>query len=336
MKPVCCPMCRSRPALPEKNGAVYPTRDSLFASCTILFCPECRSGWVANPPEESALKKYYDAGAHGWSALLGRLEKPVLTMERCQSLARWNFILGAMQKSRRSLGAKSAGKISVCDIGAGYGTTLEVGRFLGLDIDFTAFESSKGLRKRIRAMNGNVRDDFFSHDGGGLFDLVWASHILEHYPDPDFLLGRMRAMIRPQGAGFIEIPFLDNEFKPDLAPHLLFFTLEGLRAALARNGFQILDLRSAGILRGNLKAEYRRLLPVRRMEKWKKILPKPAAAAGRLFYHYLRALVAPPEASVEKDLQDKMLIERWGLESYGGERSWLRAVFVPTCPSTTH
>lgn len=319
MKPACCPMCHCRRVSPEKNGAVYPTADSLFTACTILFCPECKSGWVANPPAPEALKKYYDAGAHGWSALLGRLEKPVLTMERCQSLARWNFILGALKK-------KPAGKISVCDIGAGYGTTLEVGRYLGLDIDFTAFESSKGLRKRIQSLKGKVRDDFFSHEAGGSFDLVWASHILEHYPDPDLLLCRMRAMMAPNGIGFIEIPFLDNEFKPNLAPHLLFFTPEGLRAALMRSGFQILDLGSAGILRGNLKKDYQRLLPVRRIEKWKKRLPKPAATVGRLLYHSLRSLVSSPAVSIEEDLQNTNLKERWELETYGGERSWIRAV----------
>lgn len=323
-----CPICHQPQTIEPRELQPYSTQDRLFAACRVAFCRHCRSGWVMPAPDEPALKKYYDAGTHGWSALLGRLEKPVLTMERCQSLARWNFILGALKKSGRTFRSGRAGKISLCDIGAGYGTTLEVGRHLGLDIDFTAFESSKGLRKRIQTLQGKVRDDFFSHPADGSFDLIWASHILEHYPDPDFLLGRLRAMMAPNGIGFIEIPFLDNEFKPDLAPHLLFFTLEGLRALLARNGFQVLELCSAGILRENLKNQYQNLLPLRRIERWKKRLPKPAAIIGRLFYHSLRALVSPPAATVEEDLQDTNLQERWGLETYGGERSWIRAVVV--------
>lgn len=305
-----CPICHHEQDIVQPLVSVYATKHPLFVSCRLVSCVSCKSSWVSNPPDVQSLKKYYDVGVYGDNTFLRFLKKPDMTLERCQALARWNFVRNALKNLSHDFTQTT---FSVCDIGAGFGCTYEVGQHQNLSINYFAFESSSIMRKRILSLGGEARGDFFQYEPSKQFDLVWASHILEHYPDPDDLLKKMQCMIKPRGAGLIEIPCLDYEFKEELAPHLLFFTVIGLKMALERNGFKVLRADTVGCLRRQavLRFQTRAQRPSLG-KKLKKVLMK--------------------EKNIKEDLDNRSIFERWNLEVYGGERSWIRAVFTPKSP----
>ena len=247
------------------------------------------------------IKKYYDEGAYGGKSFLSFLKKPSLTLERCQALARWRFVLATMQSYKPKT-------LDVCDVGAGYGCTLEIAKNISLNVKYSAYESSPAFKKRIAKMNGTILPDLFQDHHPKSYDLVWASHILEHYADPDILLKKMHRLMNEKGYGFIEVPCLDLEFKNDWAPHLLFFSVIGLNAALARNGFKVLRSDSVGPLRKQAASCFQgRVHKSTKLDKVKEIFKK--------------------QNDLKQDLNRFSLLKEWNLENYGGERSWIRAIF---------
>lgn len=84
---------------------------------------------------------------------------------------------------------------------------------------------------------------------GELFDCIHMRHVLEHAPNPLSFLSRMRGLLSPGGALFIEVPSLypalhsftmrhfPDLFQSNLPYHCYFFTPESLCALLSRAGF---------------------------------------------------------------------------------------------------
>ena len=79
-------------------------------------------------------------------------------------------------------------------------------------------------------------------------DAVSLWHVLEHVDDPAAALGRVAGWLRPGGALLVGVPNLaslqatlggERWFHLDLARHRTHFTPAGLRALLARTGFEV-------------------------------------------------------------------------------------------------
>lgn len=324
MKSLLCPICKCEQKANGQDYRSYSTTHPLFASCKIISCQTCQSSWVPNAPDVETLTEFYQNAVFGDGRVIRYLNPTWIALARCQSLARWRFILKGVQKARDSFSKK---KISVCDIGAGFGSTLEAGRYLGLNIDYFGVESSFEMRKRIQAMGGQVLDDFFKYEFPQGFDLVWAAHILEHYPQPGLLLKRMQAMMQSESIGFIEVPCLDFEFKQDLTQHLLFFSKEGLQKAIERNGFQVMHIEEVGKLRQEAKREYQKGSKPSLKSKIKSGIPKFFLKGMRHLYRLSQNSRRDIQRA-DEDFSNQELFAKWDLESYGTGRCWLRAVFT--------
>lgn len=324
---VSCPVCREEVLLDRVRRLPYRSAHPLFGSLTIAICEGCGCGWVLQPPSKEALRKYYQEEANRVFSFLGILKKPSMTLERLQANARWNFLVSAVEKTGKDLKKEA---FVVCDIGAGYGATFEVAKQLKLAADYFAYETSPGMRKNIERMDGNVRDDFFSYNNNLQFDVVWASHILEHYPNPDILLMGMKKHMKVGGVGFIEVPYLDYKYKTDWTQHLLFFSVPGLQKAIERNGFKILRIDSVGMVCEKLKHHHAKTGKSNSLKvRLKRFLPKPLILGS----YYLRGLthlfLSKRTCDVEEDLRNKAVSDYWGTENYGGnDRCWIRAAFT--------
>jgi 2-polyprenyl-3-methyl-5-hydroxy-6-metoxy-1,4-benzoquinol methylase len=80
----------------------------------------------------------------------------------------------------------------------------------------------------------------------GGFDFIIARHVLEHLSNPLESLGRMRSLVTPEGAIYIEVPDTAS-ITPAISDffhheHLSYFTEETLTAILARNNLRLLDV----------------------------------------------------------------------------------------------
>ena len=91
----------------------------------------------------------------------------------------------------------------------------------------------------------------------GKFNLIVLSHILEHLTNPFEYLKLIHRLLVKNGTLFIEIPFLDNLFKVDVFPHLLFFDPNSLRKLCERAGFDVLTVQSFGKRKEKSPLHYR-------------------------------------------------------------------------------
>lgn len=84
---------------------------------------------------------------------------------------------------------------------------------------------------------------FEAMDPGGPFDLVFASHVLEHVSDPAAMVARCAELPADDGLLAIAVPDLWLEFGPQallFAPHLSLFAAGSLTRLLERQGFAVL------------------------------------------------------------------------------------------------
>lgn len=98
---------------------------------------------------------------------------------------------------------------SFLDVGCGGGRALrsihaEYGcRCIGIDTEIPAAALVRYASPPIRLYRG----DFLSHDfGDEVFDVVYASHLIEHLPDPNAFMRKASSILRPGGLCVIETP----------------------------------------------------------------------------------------------------------------------------------
>lgn len=129
----------------------------------------------------------------------------------------------------------------VLDIGCSEGSFLL--RFHRLGWETCGIEPSAFARFGQRAYGLDIRRGTFEDASlpAGTFDLVAALRVLEHISDPCAFLTRVKALLRPDGRLYLEVP---NAWKPRHrlgeflgAQHLRLFTRPSLLSLLGQVGF---------------------------------------------------------------------------------------------------
>ncbi len=80
-------------------------------------------------------------------------------------------------------------------------------------------------------------------------DAFTMFNFLEHLPDPNLTLTRIKNSLSTEGVGIIEVPNFDmilqeNLFSEFIRDHLFYFTKDTLDLTLRLNGFKVLDIKS--------------------------------------------------------------------------------------------
>jgi hypothetical protein len=83
------------------------------------------------------------------------------------------------------------------------------------------------------------------------YQVVHASHWLEHMIDVRLVFRRFRKLLAADGIGFIEVPncedpYWDYRYFPD-PPHLQYFTPASLRTLAQSQGFRVLEVQTVGM-----------------------------------------------------------------------------------------
>lgn len=136
----------------------------------------------------------------------------------------------------------------VCDYGCGSPRFLEllqinVGKLEATAVDIVAHDPTRFMAIGAKFMHA---DDFW--ESSDQFHLINMNHVLEHIPDPEILLRRLRTKLLPGGVLLITTPnagslwssiFLQYWFALDCPRHINIPTLKSLHSLAGRTGYAI-------------------------------------------------------------------------------------------------
>jgi len=231
----------------EETYPVSKERDG--APTSILVCNRCGLG-VAHPMlSDDFLKNLYEGESpEFWNVkALPPLMPRQYPVPYGLAKARWALIephLSSMEKK----------SLTIVDIGAGFGFFgVLASQSLNLaTLKYIAVEPDESLHARIlemwKALNLRSSIEVLSHleDVGDQADILVLSHVLEHVPDPLCFLETVLSHLKDGGMLFIDVPHRDQRFKPDVFPHLYFYTPESLVLILEKSGLEALDVDAWG------------------------------------------------------------------------------------------
>jgi SAM-dependent methyltransferase len=192
-------------------------------------CSNCGTIFTQRLPEPSDAMDYEEFYAAGRDVevppfVLGRLERTVASLEQYRRLNRW------------------------LDVGCGAGTLLRAlanrgWHAVGTEVAPAAVNAARGLGFEVHLGETGKLDL-----PPASFDVISLIEVLEHVPDPDWLLAAAARLMRPWGALYLTTPngrsltarLLGTRWTVISPPeHLQLFSVKGLHAALARSGFLV-------------------------------------------------------------------------------------------------
>ncbi|HEU4593747.1 MAG TPA: class I SAM-dependent methyltransferase [Pyrinomonadaceae bacterium] len=236
-----CPACgsESRDARGEKNGL----RVSACRDCGTLYAHHREA--VAGADAEA-----YDYDAYYHEA---NLSVPAFISRRLDEIFQ---SFAPHRKSNRLL-----------DVGCGAGSLLEAARRAGWDAEGT--EVSRPAVEHVRAegfevFHGELAEANYPE---AHFDVVTASEIIEHVPEPLPMLREIARILRPGGLFWATTPHgrglsarvLGIRWSTVSPPeHLQLFTLGGVRGLLREAGFRSAHITSHGCNPYELRQAFRR------------------------------------------------------------------------------
>ena len=99
---------------------------------------------------------------------------------------------------------------NVLDVGSGEGKHSDV--FKLFDKEVTSIDFGKSIYFEKRSANHTcIFGDYYTYEFENKFDLIWASHVLEHQPNPNLFLKKIFNDLKEGGVLAITVPPLKHE-----------------------------------------------------------------------------------------------------------------------------
>lgn len=89
-----------------------------------------------------------------------------------------------------------------------------------------------------------IGDDINSYQGNKKFDVILCSHVLEHVSEISKLVNQLKALLKPEGIIYAEIPleiWAGLEIDSDPVTHINYFTENSFVNLFIANGFEVLE-----------------------------------------------------------------------------------------------
>jgi 2-polyprenyl-3-methyl-5-hydroxy-6-metoxy-1,4-benzoquinol methylase len=188
----------------------------------------CGHGFAQPLPTQDELDSFYSSG-HYWHEPGGNAYQ--VAHENHQAKIRLACVLNHL--SHESISSEHL--LNVLDIGAGHGCianwlqitqSISVGTYLFVEPD----ETNAGKILNQHADFRMVRKEDTRLIESDSLDLIFMNHVLEHVAAPRAFLAEAVRTLRPGGIAYVETPHQDFRFKPDVFPHLHFFSAASVRA----------------------------------------------------------------------------------------------------------
>ena len=194
-----CPICDEAG---ELTCEPYAGRSELFSDRQLVVCGDCSFTYISPMPEARALNDYnlaYQSQSHAI------LEQPVSSETWLKELA----------NQRRAYLVAEIGNLEnyplrILEVGPGFGYLAE--SFIRDDarIEYFVVETDLARHKRLAEIGAIVTSVEEISDAGLEFDVIIATHVLEHVSDPKNFLRQLSVFLKPNAPIFIEVPFSDR------------------------------------------------------------------------------------------------------------------------------
>jgi 2-polyprenyl-3-methyl-5-hydroxy-6-metoxy-1,4-benzoquinol methylase len=239
-KTIQCPLCRNQHAELFCTVADKDHRDQGL-SWQILRCLNCGGGWTSPLPAVEQLAACYPPVYLGDTA--ARLD---------------DYFSGKLQRSRSWRNEVDKVKLverfvregSILDVGCADGKflwALNQEKWTRHGVEFIE-EVVRLVSSRMPGLKLTAGDVFAAELRDENFDVITLWHVLEHLPEPQGILNRLFALLKPGGWLFLAVPnfnslqahlFRRYWFAFDAPRHIFHFSASALQRLLDRSGFQV-------------------------------------------------------------------------------------------------
>ena len=216
----------------------YKNKNLFSAFSKISVCEDCGFGKCLNKIDNNDLKNYY-------SSLFWDDTKFDFFYK--ESVDQVNRAEGQYIAIKKYLPKKP---IKILEIGAGSATLSKI---LKKNIEIVAsdvVEPGDKWKEYYNSINLKKISNFYPDKTISKYDLIIASHWLEHVVNMKSILSNLRNNLNDQGLVFIEVPNCNDEywnFDIKDIPHIYFFTKISLKKLFSDNGFKVELIQNLGM-----------------------------------------------------------------------------------------
>jgi len=279
MRYVCCDLCGADdPVVVAETGrSGLPVRSVVCKRCGLVY---------TNPTRE--LSDYEGEAAARMRRLMRPAERPTekyLVKSARRAVAAMDVLSDLLQPGVRLL-----------DVGCAAGRLLLPARERGCEVE--GVEPERAFAEFTREAVGCPVHECLLEDAPlepGSFDVIAASHVLEHTASPSAFLGRVCELLRPGGHVFVEVPDI---LQPRCSVRRVFhvahrfnFTPTVLAALLSKSGFSVVrrrELRGPGAVQAvAVRSANGGTRPHSEVEEYRKVL---RALARHRYMYYLTGM----------------------------------------------
>lgn len=313
VKPVAKDQCRICAA--RSLTRIGPSPD--FAGVDIVGCTTCSAMYTSPMPDQAALAELYK---QEYRTI--RKEKPgekYLWRMQQRAHAQWEFITAHQPQAPQRPAA-------VLDIGCGAGLLLEM--FTDSAMTLVGFEPDETMSQFAQEHLGDQAQIYNTvYDRSWLaeqrFDIITASHVLEHIPDPTQFLHGLLSLLTDNGILFIEVPHesirtVREQVRYRVAGlmHLWFFRCEPVLRLIRQANGRLIALATYGSEIGQFTH-----VPIHQRRRTERLLYRGRHTAQRFI-----GIPAPPFESM-RNWSDSRLTELQHTMRYG-RGIWLRMLIT--------
>lgn len=198
------------------------------------------------PPAADVARRYQDA--YGADYLSYELENEAAFLN-LQQLALKDAGFDELEKKimRTSAGQTAAGQPKVLDIGCATGALLLHLRERGWQtsgVEISPSAEYARVKRNLDVRSLPLEENHFSADS---FDLILASHLIEHLNEPAAFTAEARRILRPEGRLLLTTPniagfqarLFGSRWRSAIFDHLYLFSIRTLKALLVKTGFSV-------------------------------------------------------------------------------------------------
>jgi 2-polyprenyl-3-methyl-5-hydroxy-6-metoxy-1,4-benzoquinol methylase len=225
--------------------------ESSFLKTAVLRCNNCHFIFNEITDEDeinSFLKDYYtnDYWQVSREKGINRVLKKILNIRCISNIRNIRF---SYQRALSQLKYSDVSSGEALEIGAGRGALSILLATKGFKT--TTVEPDKNNIQHINNSNSDIAINncyFDQFQSDKTFDIVFASHVLEHDLHPIEFIEKIRKLLNTNGTAFIEIPNADNPATLNISihdePHVTHFSRKSIECLFTRMGFKILKFDS--------------------------------------------------------------------------------------------